>query len=113
MGPKSLYAQYMEEREQKQVLEKPNGFAVYWFYQEWCYIEDIYVVPADRQSKVATEMANEITTIALGRGYKKLLGSVKPSAINSTKSLQVLLAYGFKLLSSDSNSILLEKQIGV
>ena len=101
----NMFANYLKERLNKKVVVEPGkGFAVYLFNEDNdCYIEEIYVEPEFRKSKVASDMANKIEFIARDHGSKMLLGSVAPSANNSTISLQVLLGYGFKLLSSQDN----------
>ena len=107
----SLYAQYISEREGKHILEHAQGFATYVFMEKGCYIEDIFVVKEYRQTGVAAHLADQIAEIAKEKGYTRLFGSVVPSANNSTISLEVLLAYGFKLDSSSNNFILLVKEI--
>ena len=56
-------------------------------------------------------MADEIAKIAKKEGCTKMLGSVVPSAKNSTISLKVLLAYGMTLQSSTNDFIIFEKEI--
>ena len=110
MGP-SNYAQYIREREGKSIIEDAHGFATYLYTKEHCYIEDIFVVVGERQNGHAARYADQIAEEARLKGFKKLLGSVCPSAQGSDISLKVLQAYGFKLLSSDKNIIYMEKDI--
>lgn len=107
----SLYAQYVLERQGKQILEHAQGFATYSFIDNAVYIEDIFVQKEYRQTGLAAHMADLICEIAKEKGYKKLFGSVVPSANGSTDSLKVLLAYGFKLDSSANNFIAFSKEI--
>jgi GNAT superfamily N-acetyltransferase len=107
----SNWANYIIEREGKFVLEKPEGFAIYHYLKDWCYIVDVYVAPEFRASRVAAKLAEEIAEEALKKGYKKLLGSVDTGANNATKSLQYLLKNGFKLMHNDGQLIYLEKAI--
>jgi predicted GNAT family acetyltransferase len=107
----SLFAQYIREREGKEIVETENGFATFFYTGEYCYIEDIYVKPELRKSGLASELANQISEIAKNKGVKKLLGSVSPKATGADASMRVLLAYGFKLLSSDKDLIYFEKEI--
>lgn len=95
----------------KQVLETDEGFILYQYLETHCYIIDIYVKPEFRQSRVASVMADTVAVEAKGKGYNKLLGSVKPSNKGSNTSLKVLLCYGFKLLSSQVDGIIFEKDI--
>jgi ribosomal protein S18 acetylase RimI-like enzyme len=106
-----LYAYYLKEREEFETLEKTNGFAVYKLMGDTVYIRDIYVVPKERKSNLATEMANEIARAAKARGVKKMMGTVCPRDKNATENLKVLLAYGMKLFSSDENLICFMKEL--
>jgi len=108
---KSLYAQYIEEREGKFIIEHAEGFATYLFLSEHVYIEDIFVTKEARKSGVAAQLADQIAEIAREKGFKKLLGSVDIRANGADTSLKVLQAYGFKLYKSEQNMIYLEKSL--
>lgn len=107
----SLYAQYILEREGKQIVEDAQGFATYFYLADGVYIENIYVNPEHRKSGCASRYADQIADIAKAKGFTKMYGSVKPSANGSTESLQVLFAYGFKLDSAAPNAIIAVKEI--
>lgn len=107
----SLFASYIKERENKDIIETDKGFATYYFVNDGCYIQDIYVNPDHRKECVAADMADQIASIAKEKGCDKLYGSVSPSANGSTSSLKVLLAYGFSLHSAANNFIVMVKDI--
>lgn len=108
----SLYAQYIKERENKDIIESENGFATYKIFNNGeCYLQDIYVVPDMRQSGLATEMADKVTEIAKQQGCHTLVGSVCVDTNNTTKNMQVLLAYGMKIHKVIGNMIFLSKKI--
>lgn len=107
----SLYADYIKEREGKDTVETADGFATYISHEDGMYIESIYVKPEQRKSGAAAKLADIITEIARAKQLKKLYGSVSPSAIGSTASLKVLLAYGFELHSAQPNFIVMKKDI--
>lgn len=107
----SHYANYIKERLNKQIYEDENGFATYFEENDYIYIEDIYVIPEKRKEGIASYYADHIAKIAEANGYKKLLGSVVPSANGSTESIKVLISYGFKLASSHDNIIYFIKEI--
>lgn len=109
----SLYKEYLEEiHNGKSTVEDDKGFASYWIRGEECYIEDIYVKKEFRKENIASSYADRITAIAVENGCKYLSGSVVPNANNATKSLKVLLGYGFKVHSSQNNFILFIKELG-
>ena len=109
----SLYAKYLTERTNDRILEIGHGFATYRLLpeQKAAYIIDIFVDSDFRKAGSAAQMADEIAKIAKKEGCTKLLGSVVPSAKNSTISLKVLLAYGMTLQSSTNDFIIFEKEI--
>lgn len=109
----SLYSQYLRERTHDEIIETEEGFATYRFMNEGksVYIVDIYTIQASRQKGTASGIADKVVEIAKQRGCTELLGSVCPSAKNSTISLKVLLGYGMSLLSSSNDFIVFKKDI--
>ena len=105
-----MYKQYLKERTNTHVVESDQGFATYTasFSEDGsfdCYIEDIYVIPEARQGKEASRLADQIKHRAKELRCDRLIGSVVPSANNSTTSLKALVGYGFELLKSEDNII--------
>jgi len=115
-----LYKQYVEELHPgKSVYYNDQGFAVYIIRDftiegmggKEVYIEDIYTKPEFRRTHAAAKMADAIALIAKERGVKYMTGTVVPSANDSTRSLQMMLGYNFKLWFSDANIIWFIKEI--
>lgn len=106
-----LFANYLHEREGVEVLQTPDGFAIYSIQGSECYLRDIYIQPKARKSGLASIIANKIQDIAKGKGCTVMTGSVSPSANNSTDSIKVLLAYGMKVVSASNNFIIFSKDI--
>lgn len=107
----SLFSEYVKERGGKEIVESDKGFATYYYIENGCYIEDIYVQPEFRKSGEASRLADQISEIAKSNGCKILYGTVCPQANGSTSSLKVLLAYGFSLDSSINNLVILKKDL--
>lgn len=107
----SLFADYIQERLGKEVIEDEDAFVTYFFQEDYVYVEDVYTRPESRRQGKIYKMVDKVAAIAKEKGYSKMLGSVVPSANNSTASLHVLLNYGFKLYSSDRNIIYFTKEI--
>lgn len=107
----SLYGEYIRERLGKEIVEEQWGFATFSFVDDGCYIEDIYVSPDFREQGNAAHLADRIAVIAKGRGCKYLFGSVVPSANCATRSIKVLLAYGFNVTGAKENFIIFRKEI--
>lgn len=111
-GIVSLYSEYIGEQTKKSIIETEKGFVTYSFPDKTTvYIEDIYIKPEHRKTHEASNLANQVVSIAKERGCTRLLGSVVPSTNNSTKSLLVLTSYGMKLSSSTNDFIVFEKEI--
>lgn len=107
----SLYADYLKERSNREIIEDDKGFATFYINGDTAYIEDIFVKKEYRKSGAASNYADQIVVIAKERQCKKLYGTVIPSANNSTISLKVLLGYGFELDNCLNNIIVLKKDI--
>lgn len=108
----SHFSAYLKEYANKHVLETEKGFATYSFVEpNTVYLENIYISPLHRDLHNATDLANQVSDIAKEKGCTKMIGSVTPSATNSTASLKVLLSYGMNLLSSQNDMIFFTKDI--
>ena len=111
----SLYAKYIKEKEGKKIIENDKGFATYSFSEDahgkYCYIEDIYVLPAFRKSGVAGSLADRIMKEAKGKGCVIVYGSVNPEAYAWTKALRVLEGYGMAYSHRDAELLYFKKDI--
>lgn len=108
----SLYAKYLTERIGDHILEVEHGFATYRYTdKENVYIIDIFVEREYRRDGIGTLMADKIVKEAKSKGCKFLLGSVVPTAKNSTDSMTALISYGMKIYSASDNFIVLKKEI--
>ena len=91
----SLYAQYLQERSNRGILETEDGFMTFEYLPEdFVYIVDMFVKKESRNKYVATEMADKICEQAVKDGKKFLLGSIDAGAKNAAESTKVLEAYG-------------------
>lgn len=109
----SLYAQYLMEKTDDQIIETEQGFATYRYLEKEksVYIIDLYILPEHRKHGAASTISHIIEDAARAKGYTKMLGSVVPSNKDSTTSIKVLLAHGMKLKSASENFIVFEKEI--
>lgn len=99
------------------MLETPHGFLTYGFNCvpgvdfPHVYIEDLYVVPTARKTRVATEMADKVADIARERGVTKMLGSVSLGRKNADANLEVLKHYGMRLFAANDQTIFTIKDL--
>lgn len=108
-----MYAAYILERTNDQIIENSKGFCTYRYINEGrsVYIIDIYVIPEFRKSRYASDLADLVAARAKDEGCTEMLGTVNPSAKNSTTSIKVLLGYGMELHSSSNDIIIFRKDI--
>lgn len=112
----SLYAQYLKERGNKNIIEDQYGFAVYSPYKEGIYLEDIYVEPALRKSGLAKELHDKVVEITKQLGLKKIYGSVVPSinqkaSTNPTEMVKWMFSQGYSLDECFNGIIILSKEV--
>lgn len=107
----SLYGQYLKEREGFEIIENDYGFASYKCIGQECYLRDLYVVPNKRKSHVASDLADQICEIGKQNGCKYLSGSVSPEDPNATRNIQVLIAYGMRLVRSTNDLLWFIKEL--
>lgn len=108
-----MWLDYIRERTYKQVIEKEKGFAIYFPHpsENAMYIEDIYVLPEFRNTKVATELLNEVIDLAKIQKLKYILGSNCPNTKGATSSMKAMLASGFELYKIQGDLILLRREV--
>ncbi len=107
----SLYGEYVKETRGLETVEDERGFATFLITKEECYIESIYVSPGFRKTKIASQMADEIRSIAKMRGCKYLTGSINLTISSPEASMLAQLAYGFKIVLAQNNVIFLKMEI--
>ena len=108
----SLYADYLRERTDDEILETENGFATYRILNEsQVYIMDIYVIPKERLFGIARKLGDEICERAKNIGCTELIGTVNPSCYGANESIKTLLAYGMDVYASNENVIYFKKRI--
>jgi GNAT superfamily N-acetyltransferase len=106
-----MYAAYLKERENRDILETPYGFAIVQEMSDCLYLQDIYVLPEFRKQGKGREMLLIVEDAARSMGFKKVIGSCCPNTAGADTSLRVILACGFKLLSCSENIIYLVKEL--
>ncbi len=108
----TLYAEYLKERFGYSTITESWGFISYSFVQPFCRIEELYVVPEERLKGRGRELADRVTKIAQENECKCLWSQVQTNALNASEALSANLAYGFKVIETDSKRIILLKEIG-
>lgn len=108
----SLYAEYLFERTNDEIIETADGFVTYrYLNDDQVYIIDIFIRSTERKKGKASELADIVRDEARLRGCKEMLGTVVPNTKNATASIITLIAYGMKIHSSSENLIVFKKDI--
>lgn len=109
-----LLAGYFKEREGFLTLGDERGFLTFKKQDDnTFYIRDLYVDPDFRQTKVASEMADQVVEIAKAAESHKLIGSVSEGDPERDRNIKVLHGYGMKYagFNRDLNLLIFEKEI--
>jgi|SRR5580698_4575598 GNAT superfamily N-acetyltransferase len=108
----SLYAEYIKEREGKDIVESEKGFATYQIFDNGdCYIQDIYVAPEFRKTGLAVDMQKEIAQIAKEKGCSALMGSISLDDKNASRNLRIMLNENYIIHNTIGTMIFLKKDI--
>ena len=105
-------ASYLKEREGFDCIARDEGFADYRINGDDCYIRSIFVFPDYRKKGIASDMADDISRIAIAKGCKHLTGSVDTNTKGAHESALILLAYGFKIHAAVQGGIFFRKELG-
>lgn len=106
-----MFGAYIKERTGKEILETEYGFASYYYINDCCYVEDMYIKPEYRKTGQGSKFFDDIGKIAKEFGYKKLYCTVVPTTNGSTESLKFVLSCGFQLDTSANNFIVFSRNL--
>lgn len=107
----SLYAQYLEEKTNRKIIETEDGFVTYEINGPQCWIADIYVIRERRKLGIAMQMCIKVAEIAKEAGCKFILGTVQVENKDATEGLMACLQMGMKLLKAENGTVFLTREI--
>ena len=96
MSKKSLYGQYIEEKENRYILEGKDYFLTYQFDREWVYIVDMFVVSGKRTNGIMTKISEQCEQLARDKGYTQILGSVDINTNQPEIPALAMIKHGYK-----------------
>ena len=110
---KSLYGQYIAEREGNIILETEFGFATCQIEENSIYLMDMYVVPEKRQTGVGRDFLNKAAELAKEHNKSIITTSVCYNTNNPETSMLAILSCGFKFFNvkESDNMIYFYKEI--
>jgi hypothetical protein len=100
-----MFEDYAEERGMgPRLFHTDFGFITFHLHpsDNECYIEDLYVIPSERNKKHAShKLADEVCTIAKSKGITNITGSINKQTNNVELSRLVLIGYGMTKIAED------------
>lgn len=100
----NLYAQYLKERENKELIEKEFGFCIYEMAKPFMYIADVFVSKENRKKGHAADFVEEIKQIAKEAGCKHIITGFCLKANNWKISKRVIQKLGFEFFRKDKTN---------
>lgn len=108
----SQWARYKQELDGSEFIEHDWGFICFSHgLPDATYIEAIWVEPIHRETKLGSQLVNELEKIALGLGKKFLIASIDLRGKVIPDNLKAALAAGFIPYKAEANKIWLERAI--
>lgn len=102
---------YLQEKEDKETLEFPEkGFVTYKVTGKTCHVCIIYVHPLERKNMVVRELMNALIN-KVKRDCTGLSAACYTMQNDTTKTMKILLHYGFEIVGVDREDILLYKEL--
>lgn len=111
---KSLYAQYILEREGRETFETDEGFVTYKIFkdQNYIYLVDMFIKEENREESKASQLfLNKVQEEGLEAGVDNVITSVAYGASGLENSIKLILANGFKVLEGNNQLIYFIKPI--
>jgi len=93
----SLWAEYLSEREGKEVIEDDDSLISYFIEGEVCCIGEIYIKKEKRHGPKGREIFKKVCDIARAAKCKEVYGTVSPQDRNAVRNITIQLAIGFTL----------------
>jgi len=106
-----MYFDYLKEKDRKNAIIKDYGFCTYIISGKECFLADIYIKPEFRNQKKGTEILNELIVAAKSEGCEVITAREYPHTDVTSNSMLCALTNGFKIISSNSEFILIAKGI--
>lgn len=108
----SHWAEYVKERFGWDAIESVDGTIIYSIQPPYACIHDLYVPKEKRMHKVASVLADQVARLGKDKGCTHLWSQVATGSRNASEALAINLAYGLKVTASDTQGIILMKEIG-
>lgn len=109
---KTLYAKYILEREDAQIIESPYAFIIYKIASGSILILNTYVDDGHRKSGRFKEVFKRLIQIAKDKSISVILGEIQMNDLRRDETLSVALHLGFKTIKPKEESIVIGYFLG-
>lgn len=109
----TLYAEYIEEREDAGIIENDVGFLTFKIRDRECFLIDMFVKKSARKSGRGRGLLDSLEAVGRMSGCEVITANIFLQDPNANSTLGAALASGFRLESSANNVLLIAKKIEV
>lgn len=110
------WVKYLREEEGKEVLTvKDKGLLAYYDFGHEFLLSDLFVVPEERNSKIALNLSTRVQAIAEGKGVKRMIAQIHISKNNKEmfpRKVKLFSKFGFVVDNANNNIITMIKELG-
>ena len=107
----TLYAKYMKERQNAEILENENGFIVYGIGGEECFLMEIYIEPSSRGGPTLKRLMDTLSDIAMECGCKSISATIHVVDPHATKTIASAIKIGFEIKVAQNGIIIIAKNL--
>lgn len=107
----TLYAKYIKERLNQDILENENGFITYSINGEECFIAEMYVDKKKQSAGFGTDLIKLLNEIALEKGCKFITGNIQLFDQGKEQTMISALKCGFYIYSSNNQFITIIREV--
>lgn len=109
----TLYAKYIKQRDDREMLEDENAFVIYKIVGEECFIVDMFVEKDSRGSSKFKSLLDSLSNIASENKCKVISANIHLIDVGATHAFRSALQFGFKLARAENGILLIVKELGV
>lgn len=107
----TLYAKYIKEREDADIIENDHGFLTYKILNKEMIIINLYIDQNSRKSGYCRDLVAKLEEKAIAAMCDIMTGNIHIVDPGANITMQAALMLGFKIGSANQNTILIYKNI--
>lgn len=107
----TLYAKYINERQEASIVETTCGFATFKIINGECFIIDMFVDESQRKIGHGRELVGAVEELAKESGCINLTANIFLADKNASKTLISALICGFQVVRAEAGVLLIAKKV--